>query len=91
MVFSGSLPPGAVLRSQMKRAASPALAEAEVLEAVERQVGEGVVDHQVVDVRVRDAGLGEGLLPRDAERREEVKSSIWLTIGVSTLSPVPRM
>ena len=51
----------------MKAAASPRLAEAQVLQAVERQVGEGVVDHQVVDVAVADAGLVEGLLARDAE------------------------
>ena len=74
----------------MKAAASPALAEAEVFEAVERQVGEGVVDHQVVDVGVLDARLLEGLRRRRrGTPREEVKSSIWLTIGVSTLSPVP--
>ena len=68
MVFSGSLPPGAVLRSPMKAAASPRLAEAQVLQAVERQVREGVVDHQVIDVRVLDAGFVEGLLARHAER-----------------------
>jgi hypothetical protein len=28
--------------------------------------------------------------PATRKAREEVKSSIWLTIGVSTLSPVPR-
>jgi hypothetical protein len=50
---------------------------------------EGVVDHEVVDVIVRDAGLGKGLGPATRNAREEVKSSIWLTIGVSTLSPVP--
>ena len=30
-------------------------------------------------------------LPETRNALEEVKSSIWLTIGVSTLSPVPRM
>src|SRR5260370_365524 len=39
----------------------------QLLEAVERQVGEGVVDHQVVDVGVGDAGLVESLLAGDAE------------------------
>ena len=44
------------------------LAEAQVLQAVERQVGEGVVDHQVVDVGVGDPRLVERLLAGDAER-----------------------
>ena len=66
--------------------------EAEVLEPVERQVREGVVDHQVIDVVVRDAGFARTPSgPATRKAREEVKSSIWLTIGVSTLSPVPRM
>jgi hypothetical protein len=39
---------------------------------------------------VLDAGLGKGLGLATRNAREEVKSSIWLTIGVSTLSPVPR-
>ena len=43
---------GAVLRSLMKARRLARLAEAQVLQAVERQVGEGVVDHQVVDVGV---------------------------------------
>jgi hypothetical protein len=43
----------------------------------------------MVDVFVRDAGLGEGLGAVTRKAREEVRSSIWLTIGVSTLSPVP--
>jgi len=42
--------------------------KAEILEAVDRQMREGVVDHQVVDVPVGDAGLGEGLGAGDAER-----------------------
>ncbi len=37
-----------------------------------------------------DAGLGKGLGAVDTERARGVKSSIWLTVGVSTLSPVPR-
>src|SRR3546814_11466052 len=43
------------------------LAEAQVLQSIERQVGEGVVDHQVIHVGVGDAGLVERLLARDAE------------------------
>ena len=41
--------------------------KAEILEAVDRQMREGVVDHQVVDVIVRDAGLGKGSCAGDAE------------------------
>ncbi len=41
--------------------------EAQIFEAVDRQMDEGVVDHQVVDVPVGDAGLGEGLGAGDAE------------------------
>src|SRR5271167_2014221 len=49
--------------------------KAEILEAVDRQMREacpwqrtgGVVDHQMVDIFVRDAGLGEGLGSGDAE------------------------
>jgi hypothetical protein len=37
---------------------------------------------------VRDTGL-ESLVPATQKTREEVKSSVWLTVGVSTLSPVP--
>ena len=91
-MFSGSLPPGAVLRSAMKRCRLARLAEAEVLQSVQRQMREGVVDHQVIDVVVADAGLaGTPSGPATRNAREVVKSSIWLTIGVSTLSPVPRM
>ena len=32
----------------------------QILKAVDRQMREGVVDHQMVDVLVRDAGLGKG-------------------------------
>ena len=42
--------------------------KAQIFEAVDRQMGEGVVDHQMVDVAVGDAGLGEGLGARHAER-----------------------
>src|SRR5260370_37026244 len=49
--------------------------KAQIFEAVDRQMREawpwqrtgGVVDHQMVDVVVRDAGLGEGLGAGDAE------------------------
>jgi hypothetical protein len=44
----------------------------------------------VVEVAHRDAGLGQGGGPPTRNAREEVKSAIWLTIGISTLSPVPR-
>ena len=72
--------------------------KAEIFEAVDREMREacpwqrtgGVVDRQVVDVIVGDAGLGKGLGAATRNAREDVKSSIWLTIGVSTLSPVPR-
>jgi hypothetical protein len=49
---------------------------------------EGVVDRQV-DIFVADAGCGKAVGPARRKAREEVKSSIWLTIRVSTLSPVP--
>ena len=42
--------------------------KAEVFEPVDRQMREGVVDHQMVDVVVGDAGLGKGLGAGDAER-----------------------
>ncbi len=63
--------------------------KAEIFEAVDRQMREGVVDHQMVDVVVGEAGLGEGFGAGDAERARRGESAIWLTIGVSTLSPVP--
>jgi hypothetical protein len=74
-VLSGSLPPGAVLRSAMKRPASPRGTKSEILEAVDRQLRKacpwlrtgGVVDHQVIDVFVGDAGLGKDLRAGDAE------------------------
>ena len=81
--------PGAVLRSAMN---APGLAlwhKAQILDAVDRQIGEGVVDHQMVDALVRDAGSAKAVGPATRNAREEVNSCIWLTIGVSTLSPVP--
>ena len=42
--------------------------KAQILQAVDRQMREGVVDHQMVDVLVRDAGLGKGSGAGDAER-----------------------
>jgi hypothetical protein len=41
--------------------------KAEIPEAVDRQTEEGVVDHQMVDVVVGDAGLGKGCGAGDAE------------------------
>jgi len=43
--------------------------KAEVFEAVDRQVRESFVDHQMIDVAVRDAGLGKGLGGRRREMR----------------------
>ena len=43
--------------------------KAEILEAVDRQMREGIVDHQLVDIVVRDAGVGEGLWRRRRGRR----------------------
>jgi len=64
---------------------------AQILEAVDRQIGEGAVDRRVVDVVVGDAASAKALGPATRNARgQEVKSSIWLTIGVSTLSTVPR-
>jgi len=42
--------------------------EAEVAEAIERQMRKGVVDHQMVDIPVGNAGLPEGRRARDLER-----------------------
>jgi hypothetical protein len=72
-VLSGSLPPGAVLRSAIK---APARHKAENPEAVDRQVREaclwqrtgGVVDHQMVDIVVSDAGLDKGLGAGNTDR-----------------------
>jgi hypothetical protein len=69
LVLSGSLPPGAVLRSAMKTAGLAVRHKAQIFEAADRQMREacpwqrtgGVVDHQMVDVIVGDAGLGKGL------------------------------
>jgi hypothetical protein len=43
----------------------------------------------VIDVPVSDAGFGDALGPATRKTREEVKPSIWLMSGVSTLSPAP--
>jgi hypothetical protein len=59
----------------MKAPASPRGTKPQILEAVDRQVRKacpwqrtgGVVDHQVVDLFVRDASLGKGLGAGDAE------------------------
>jgi len=62
--------------------------KAQIFEAVDRQMRESVVDHQIVHIFVMP-GSAKALGPATRNAREEVKSSIWLTIGVSTLSPVP--
>ena len=67
LVFSGSLPPGAVLRSAMKTVGLAARHKAEILGAIDRQMRKarpwlrtgGIVNHQMVDVLVRNAGLGK--------------------------------
>jgi len=66
LVLSGSLPPGGVAVGD-EDAGLAARHKAEVFEPVDRQMREGVVDHQVVDVVVRDAGLGKGRGAGDAE------------------------
>ena len=71
LVFNGNFPPGAVLRPAMKRRRLAARHEAEVFQAVERQMREGVVDHQVIDVLVGDAGLLECRRTRHAERARD--------------------
>ena len=65
--------------------------EAEVVETVERQMCERIVDHQVIDVLVRMPASWKASGPAVRKAREELNVSIWLTIGVSTLSPVPMM
>ena len=49
----------------------------------------GVVDHRMVDVIVVMPVSAKILAPATRKAREEMKSSIGLTIGVSTLYPVP--
>jgi hypothetical protein len=44
----------------------------------------------MVDVLVGVPASAKALAPATRKAREEVKSSIWLTIGVSTDPPVPR-
>ena len=65
--------------------------EAEIAEAIERQMRKGVIDHQVIDVLMGDAGFLERQRTCDPESARVSNVCIWLTIGVSTLSPVPRM
>src|SRR5436305_2410894 len=48
--------------------------EAEIAESIERQMREGIVDHQVIDVGVGDAGLLERQRPGDLEGARAVKS-----------------
>ncbi len=47
--------------------------EAEIAETVERQMRERVVDHQMIDVLVGDAGLLEGQRSRDLEGARRIK------------------
>ena len=41
--------------------------EAQVLQAVKRQMREGVVDHQVINVTVLDPSLGKRIGTRDSK------------------------
>ena len=52
-----------------KRPRLAAADESEILETVDGQVGEGVVDHQMIDIVVTDAGGRERPRPGDPERR----------------------
>ena len=54
----------------MYAAPRPRSNEAEILEPIDRQVRERVIDHQVVHVRVADAGLLESLSAGDANAFE---------------------
>src|SRR5882672_1180957 len=47
--------------------------EAEIAEAIQRQMRKRVVDHQVIDILVADAGLLEGEWARDPERARTVE------------------
>src|SRR6201999_2164974 len=47
--------------------------EAEVAEAIERQMRKGVIDHQMIDVLVGDAGFPERQRPRDLEGTRAVE------------------
>ena len=63
--------------------------EAEVLEPVEREVREGVVDHEVVDVGHAQPDSANAAADERRKAFERVKSSIIETSGVSDASPVP--
>src|ERR1700730_5671763 len=47
--------------------------EAKIAEAIERQMRKRIIDHQMVDIPVRDAGLLERQRPRNLERARTVK------------------
>jgi hypothetical protein len=80
-VLSGSLPPGGIALGDGGSVLA-ARHKADVFEALDRQMRKacpwqrtgGIVDYQMVDVVVRDAGLGKGLGAGDAEgaRRDEI-------------------
>ena len=76
MVLSGNLPPGGGVALGDETAGPAARRKAEVFKAVDRQMREGVVDHQMVYVLVRDAGLGEGRGAGDAERAQ-AQGVLW--------------
>ena len=66
-MLGGSLPPGGDIALGDEGSGLAAGYEPQILEAVDRQMREGVVDHQMVDVLVRHADLGEGLGAGDAK------------------------
>ena len=66
-MLSGNLPPGGGVALGDETAGLAARRKAEIL-AADREMREGVVDHPMVDVLVRDAGLSEGRGAGDAER-----------------------
>ena len=63
--------------------------EAEVFEALNRQMREGVVDHQMVDVLVRDAGLGEGRAAGDPEGAR-AQGVLWRAAPTRGVGSSPR-
>ena len=71
-MLGGSLPPGGDIALGDEGSGLAAGYEPQILEAVDRQMREGVVDHQMVDVLVRDPGLGEGLGAATRKAREEL-------------------
>src|SRR4051812_13772802 len=48
--------------------------EAEIAESIQRQMREGIVDHQVIDILVGDAGLLERQRPGDLEGARAIES-----------------